>query len=351
MDKVVYGNSMREYVVAIIFFLAAVAILKLCSFIAIKIMERVCKSRTSRFQEGIIDVLKALQLPLYLIIGIKIASKQVALHATIIKVLDYLLLIVITYYIVRAIIFVIRHASRRVIEKREKEEKDTDSHLILFFTKAVYIILWIVAFLFVLSQFGVDVSKVLTGLGIAGVAVAFALQNVLSDIFASVSIYFDKPFKPGEYIEFEGQEGTVIRTGIKSTRIKLLRGEEMSISNRLLTDYKIHNMDRMEKRRVDVELRVKYGTSRKKLEKLPDQIKTAINKIKKAEFLRCHLKEFKEYSLEFEVIYFVKSNVYFTYMDVQHEVNLSIIAVLEKEGIEFAMPIRAIQIEEKRKRK
>ncbi|MGV8169604.1 MAG: mechanosensitive ion channel family protein [Candidatus Nanoarchaeia archaeon] len=352
MDKIMYGNTMQEYLVALIYFVAAVLILKLASYAVMKLLERFCKfHKTAGIQESIVAILKALQLPLFIIIGIKIASTHIALHADIIKGLDYALLIIITYYVVRAIIFVIRRASKKVIEKREKEDKDTDTHLLVFFTKVIYIILWILAFLFVLSQFGVDISKVLTGLGIAGIAVAFALQNVLADIFASVSIYFDKPFKPGEYIIFEGEEGTVVRTGIKSTRIKTLRGEELSISNRLLTDAKIHNTDRMETRRVDQDLQIKYGTPRKKLEKIPKMLEGIVKKQKKVEFSRCHLKSFKDYSIEFELIYFVNNKDYNLFMDTQQKINFEILKAFEKEKIEFAFPTRTIVVESSKKRK
>jgi small-conductance mechanosensitive channel len=352
MDQMLWGNTMRVYLVAIIYFLAAVGVMWLFSFLIIKILESICKKKTSRIKEGVIDVFKALQLPLFLIIGIKIASHQLMVHATVVKVMDYILLIVITYYVVRAIIFVVRHASNRVIEKRLKEDKDSDTHLLKFFTKAVYAILWIAAVLFILSQFGVDVSKVLTGLGIAGVAVAFALQSILGDIFASVSIYFDKPFKPGDYVELnDGREGTVIKTGIKSTRIKLLRGEELVISNKDITETRLHNLERMETRRVELDLRVKYGTPKAKLEKIPKMLEAIVKKQKKAEFLRAHLKTFKESSILFELRYQIKGNDYTVYMDIQQAVNLAVIDAFEKEGIEFAFPTQTIHIEGEGKKK
>lgn len=351
MDKIMYGNSMQQYAVAVIYFIAAVLILKLASYVVIKTLEKFCKNhRAARIQESIVALFKALQLPLFIIIGIKIASEHITLHSTIVKVLDYALLIIVTYYSVRAIIFVVRQGAKRVVERREKEDKDTDTHLLAFFMRVIYAVLWIVAFLFILSQFGVDISKVLTGLGIAGIAVAFALQNVLSDIFASVSIYFDKPFRPGEYIIFEGEEGTVIRTGIKSTRIKTLRGEELSVSNRLLTDAKIHNTDRMEKRRVAQILSVEYSTPKKKLEKLPKLIEAIVKKQKKVEFSRCHLKAFKDYSIDFELVYFVKGKDYVLFMDVQQEINLRIVELFEKEKISFAFPTRVIHLEKNNKK-
>jgi len=351
MDKVLYENTMNEYLVALIYFLAAVIILKMVSFLVMKSLEKFCKGKTARIQESIVALLKALQLPLFVVIGIKIASKHIDLHSTIVKVLDYVLLIIVTYYTVRAIIFVVRQASKRVVERREREDKDTDTHLLNFFMRVIYGVMWIAAFLFILSRFGVDVSKVLTGLGIAGLAVAFALQNVLADIFASVSIYFDKPFIPGEYIDFEGKGGTVLRTGIKSTRIKTLQGEELSVSNRILTDYKIHNYDRMETRRIDQDILVKYDTSTSKLEKIPKILEQLVKKHKKLEFSRCHLKSFKEYGIEFELIYIVKDKDYNLFMDLQQKINFDILKIFEKEGIEFAVPLRAVQIVDKKKSK
>jgi small-conductance mechanosensitive channel len=343
MDKVFYGNTAREYLIAIILFVASAALMKLISYLAIRILENIDKRHPTQAKEIIVRILRAFHLPLFIIIALKISSKFLETPQFIDDGLKYLMLIVLTYYAIRAINAAIVYSSKRVIEKREKEDHDNDKTLAVFLTKVAKIIIWILGLLFVLDQFGVNVSKIVTGLGIAGIAVAFALQNVLGDIFASISIYFDKPFKPGDYIKFDGDEGNVIRTGIKSTRIKLQGGEELVVSNKFLTESKLQNVDRMEKRRVDTDLQVTYTTPKKKLEKLPGMLENIIKKYKKdVDFDRCHLKSFKDYSIEFELIYFIKKSDYKLFMDLRQKINLDILELFEKENIEFAFPTQAI---------
>lgn len=346
MEKVLFGNTMKEYVIALILFLGAVALMKLIAVILIKILEKIDKKHPTQAKEIIVNVLKALHIPLFIMIALKISAKVLDTPVFIDKFLKYLMLIVLTYYSIKVINAVIMHSSRRIIEKREKEYKDNDKTLATFLTTTLKVIVWIAGLLFLLSSFGVNVSKVFTGLGIAGIAVAFALQSILGDIFAAISIYFDKPFKPGDYIMFDKYEGNVIKTGIKSTRIKLLRGEELVVSNKLLIDSKVQNIDQMQTRRVDVDLQIKYGTPRAKLEKLPGMLKEIVNKHNKnVNFNRCHLKAFKDYSIEFELIYTIKKSDYELFMDIQQKINLDILELLEKEGIEFAFPTQTINVE------
>lgn len=346
MDKVFYGNTVREYIIALIFFVASALIMKLISYLIIKIMEHIERRHPTQFKEITVKVLKAFRLPLFIIISLEISSKFIQMPVVAERVLKYLMIIFLTFYAIKAINAVISHSSKKIIEKREKEYNDNDRTLGIFLANVLSGVVWILGVVFLLDQFGVNVSKILAGLGIAGIAVAFALQNILGDIFASVSIYFDKPFKPGDYIMFDGYEGNVIRTGIKSTRIKLLRGEELIVSNKLLTESKLQNVDKLEKRRVAQNIQVKYGTSKSKLEKLPGMIEKIVKKYKKnAEFDRCHLKSFKEYSIEFELVYNMKNSDYRLFMDTQEKINLDILELFEKEGMEFAVPTRIIHVQ------
>jgi small-conductance mechanosensitive channel len=350
MDKVWMGNSMREYIFALILFVASAALMKLISYLIIRILEHIDKKHPTQAKEIVVRILRALQLPLFIIIALKISTKFVDIPPVVEVILKYAMLIIITYYVVRAINAVIYHSSKKIIERREREDHDADRTLMTFLTNVLCGVIWIIGFLFVLDSFGVNVSKIVTGLGIAGIAVAFALQNVLGDIFASVSIYFDKPFKPGESIVFNGDEGEIIRTGIKSTRIKLLRGEELVVSNKYLTETKLQNLSRMEKRRVKQELNVVYGLAKKKLEKIPAMLEALVKKYKKeVEFGRCHLKSLKEYSVEFELIYYIKNNNYKQFMDIQQKITLDILELFEKENIQFAFPTRVVYIEKNEK--
>ena len=148
----------------------------------------------------------------------------------------------------------------------------------------------------------------------------------------------------------DGREGTVIRTGIKSTRIKMLRGEELVISNKDITDTRLHNLDRMDARRVELDLHINYGTPKKKLEKIPKILEAIVKKQKKTEFFRAHLKTFKDSYILYELRYAVKSKDYTLYMDAQQAVNLAIIDAFEKEGIEFALPAQVVYIGDKKRK-
>lgn len=352
MNHVIFENTVREYLIAILVFLAIMLGLKLFSLLIIKSLEHVNKKYPSHpkgAKEVIAKGLRALSIPLFLALGLKIASTMLVISPLVEKIIKYLLLVILTYYAIKVINAVIAQMSKRVIERREKEDKVTDNHLMNVFVNVMKGFVWILGALFLLSSFGVNVSKVFTGLGIAGVAVAFALQNILGDLFASFSIYFDKPFKPGDYIIFNGEEGTIIKTGLKSTRIKLLKGDELVVSNKFLTESKLENVERMERRRVDLDLQIKYGTPKSKLKNLPEQLENIVKKYKKdVDFDRCHLKAFRAYNIEFELVYFIKKSDYRLFMDIQQKINFDILDLFEKEGIEFALPTTAVVLEGKK---
>ncbi|MFP4567511.1 MAG: mechanosensitive ion channel family protein [Candidatus Woesearchaeota archaeon] len=195
-----------------------------------------------------------------------------------------------------------------------------------------------------------NLLTIFAGLGLASVVIAFALQNVLSDLFASVAIYFDRPFGKGDFIITGTDMGTVQSIGIKSTRIKTLNGEELIVSNRELTDTRVRNFKNMEKRRVALNVGVQYDTPLDKLKKIPKIIEKIFEKINDAELSRAHFKSFMDSSLEFEAIYFIKSKEYQLYMDTQQYVNLEIIKIFRKEGIEFAFPTRTLHVNDMKKK-
>jgi small-conductance mechanosensitive channel len=164
----------------------------------------------------------------------------------------------------------------------------------------------------------------------------------LADIFASFSIHFDKPFKVGDFIIIGNDMGTVKKIGIKSTRITTLEGDELVVSNRDLTETRVHNYKRMRKRRVSFELGVEYSTPVKKLKKIPKIVEGIIKGIDLLEFDRAHFKNFGDFSLNFEVVYYLKSKDYNVYMDKQQEINLKIKEKFDKERIKIAFPTQQI---------
>lgn len=209
-------------------------------------------------------------------------------------------------------------------------------------TWVVQFVIWTTLVLALLAEGGVQISAFVASLGVGGVAVALALQNVLGDLFASISIGLDKPFEVGEFIAFGSDLGTVTKVGVKSTRIASLSGEELAVSNSNLLQNLIHNYTRMQERRVVFGFRVPYGTSRADLEAIVEGARDAITSQDQTRLDRGHFRAFGESGFEFEFVYYVLDPGYTLYCDIQQRINLEIIAVLEKLGVGFAIPARML---------
>jgi small-conductance mechanosensitive channel len=202
----------------------------------------------------------------------------------------------------------------------------------------VQIVLWGMALIFLLDNLGFNVSAIVAGLGIGGVAVALAAQTILGDLFNYFVIFFDRPFEEGDFVVFEDYMGSIENIGIKSTRIRSLGGEQIVISNSNLTGAKIRNYKRMAERRILFKVGITYETPLEKVKKVPQLIRTSLEKNKDVRIDRIHFQALGDFSLNFEIVYFVLGPDYNRYMDIQQEVNLDLLAAFQKEGIEFAYP-------------
>lgn len=192
---------------------------------------------------------------------------------------------------------------------------------------------------------GVEVSALIASLGIGGIAVALALQNILSDLFASLSISLDKPFAIGDFIMVDNFLGVVEKIGLKTTRIKSLSGEQLIFSNGDLLKSRVRNFKRMEQRRVPFTVGVTYQTPLEKLKIIPGIFKEVLDRQENVHFDRAHFKGFGAYSQDFEFVYYVHTPDYNIYMDTQQAINLGLKERFEEEGIEFAYPTQTLFIE------
>jgi small-conductance mechanosensitive channel len=230
------------------------------------------------------------------------------------------------------------------VKKNVKNQNGKNNHLLFLLKKIVQLFVYIIAFLVILYVFKVDLSGVVVGLGIGGIAIAFAVQNQLGDVLGAFSIYFDRPFEIGDFIVVGNYSGTVTNIGVKSTRIRLLQGEELIISNKELTSTSVRNFRKLEKRRVAFTIGVTYSTPIAKLKKIREMITQIIRDVDLAELERVNFTEFGDYSLKFLVIYYVKVADYGKYMDTQETINFAIKEAFEKEGIEIAFPTQTVYL-------
>jgi small-conductance mechanosensitive channel len=232
-------------------------------------------------------------------------------------------------------------------EKSAKLGRRVSNHILFILKRIIQVTVYFFAFLAILVAFNIDLSSLVVGLGVGGIAIALALQNVLGDAFSAFSIYFDRPFEIGDFIVVGDYSGTVKKIGIKSTRLQLLQGEELIISNRELTATSVRNFRKLKKRRVTFAISVSCDTSLSKLEKIPDMISNIIKNTELVDFDRVHFTEFGDFSFNFEVVYYLKTNDYGKYMDTQQAINFAILEAFEKEGIEMPFPTQTIFLNKK----
>ena len=202
--------------------------------------------------------------------------------------------------------------------------------------------IWLIVLLMILDNFGVNITTLVASLGIGGIAVALAMQNILGDLFSSLSIVLDKPFVVDDFITIDGVSGTVEYVGLKTTRLRGLGGEQIVVSNSDMLKSRIHNLKRMQTRRIAFTIGVTYDTDPAKLRAIPDYIGDIVRRQPNLNFDRAHFKSFGASSLEFEVVYIVNSADYTVYMDIQQAINLDLFTRFAQEGIEFAYPTQTI---------
>lgn len=230
--------------------------------------------------------------------------------------------------------------------RRQQAEEDPGMATALgalgFVAKAV---VWAIFVLLILQNVGVEITALLAGVGVGGIAIALAVQNVLGDLFGSLSIVLDKPFVIGDFIVIGEFAGTVEHVGLKSTRIRALSGEQLVFSNSDLLTSRIRNYKRMQERRVVFPLGVTYDTPEEKLKAIPDMVREVVEGQELTRFDRCHFKGFGDFSLQVETVYYMTVPDYNDFMNVQQAINLEIHRIFAAEGIEFAFPTQTLHLE------
>jgi small-conductance mechanosensitive channel len=295
------------------------------------------------WDELVAALVRGTKLFFIIIVGIFIGSLFLRLPADIADIISKVVIVVIliqaVLWINRVISFVIHHV---VSQKMSKDPGAAMTVSTLgFLTKLLlFSVVLIVAF----ENIGINVTALIAGLGIGGVAVALAAQNVLGDLFASLSIVIDKPFVIGDNIIIDDFQGTVEHIGLKTTRIRSLSGEQIVISNNDLLKSRIRNYKRMYERRVQFNLAVAYQTPHEKLLIIPKIIREAVEKQQGVRFDRAHFNAYGDSALLFEAVYIVTDPDYNRYMDTHQAINLHIFQRFAQEKIEFAYPTRTLYV-------
>lgn len=330
-----------EYLEAL--FITIATVLSLYTFKAYILLRlsSIAKKTKIDFDDLIINVLNSLGFPFYFVIS---------LYAPFIFVLNFgeeyrvyfkgVFFAVVLFYFVKAVEQVVFYFLKKLVLGKHNGQEGVFNFLKTFSR----IVIWLLAVVLYIQNLGFNVSAVVAGLGVGGIAIAFALQNILGDIFSYISIFLDKPFKKGDFIEFDSSSGVVQKVGIKTTRLKTLQGEELVVPNKALTDGLVHNYKKLKERRVVINLGLTYETDLKKLQKVKSLVKTSFKGVKNVRFDRVHFNKLGDFSLNFELVYFVLSDDYVVYMDVNEKILFNIFKVFKDEGIDFAYPTQQVYI-------
>jgi small-conductance mechanosensitive channel len=336
-----WGNNIGDYVQAVAIFVGLLLVLKLFQFIVVKRLGKLTKKTKTDIDDALIKIVKNIKPPFYFILAVYFALKVIILGPFLWQIVNVLLIAIVVYQITVSLSILIDY----ILEKAEKREIEPGTRsAINLIGKIVKGILWVIAVLLALSNFGVNVTSLIAGLGIGGVAVALAAQNILGDLFSSFVIYFDKPFIVGDFIVVGDKSGTVEKIGIKTTRLKSLSGEELVFSNTELTSAQIRNYKKMEERRGVFGFGVTYDTPHEKLNKIPKIVEDIINNVKDVEFDRGFFDKFDDSAITFEVVYYVERPDYNLYAKRNQEIAFELKKQLDKEGIEMAFPTQTIYL-------
>jgi len=334
-----YGNEIQRWLIALGVAAGTLIVLRLIEQFLIVRIQRLARKTQTAVDDVVIGSLRNTKLLYLLVVSIFAGSLWLDLEP---NVRSVILQAVIIATLIQGGIWV--NAGLQIwLEHYRKVEEDganrTTMNALSFIGR---LLLWVMIFLLVIDNLGVDVTALVAGMGIGGIAIALAVQNILGDLFASLSIVLDKPFVNGDFVVVGDMAGSVEHVGIKTTRVRSISGEQLVFSNSDLLQSRIRNFGRMHQRRVVFSLGVTYQTPAEKLERIPSLIRAAIEAQELVRFDRSHFASYGDSALNFETVYYVESSDYTQHMDILQAVNLQIYRTFEEEGIEFAYPTQTL---------
>ena len=341
-DYSIFGNTVLAYLASLGIFLGGLAALYGFRTYVLSRMKELAEATSTRIDDLLVMAIEKFVLPV-LYLGIFYAALHtLALSTEFHNAVKTAAIVVLTILVVRAGIAALNH----LIQSTWQDTSGTSGgeKQLKGIRGLINIVVWALALVFMLDNLGVKISAVVAGLGIGGVAVALAAQAVLGDLFSYFVIFFDKPFEIGDFITVDEKMGVVEYIGIKTTRLRALGGEQLVFANKDLTNSRVHNYKKMDRRRVVFSVGVVYQTTAEVLKRIPGMIKDIIVAQRDATFDRGHFSSFGDSSLDFEFVYYVTGSDYTKYMDIQQAINLGIFEVFEREGIEMAYPTQTLFI-------
>ncbi len=341
LDQVILGNTLLQWSIAVAVLLIGFLLLRLAQHVAGSRLAALATRTETRLDDIVAAVINSTRTAFLFVAAIFLGSQFLELPEHIQLIVQKLF--VVTLMIQAGIwLGVVAISTLEQYRQRTLKKDPAAATTIIAIGYLSRIVIWSVVVLVALDNLGIDVTALVAGLGIGGVAVALSLQNILGDLFASLSIILDKPFVIGDFLVIDDYMGSVEYIGLKTTRVRSLSGEQLILSNSDLLKSRIRNYGRMFERRVVSSIGVTYDTPREKLKRIPVIIREAVGAQDKTRFDRSHFMKYGDYALLFETVYYVLSPDYNIYMDIQQAIYLAIHEAFEREQIEFAYPTQKL---------
>jgi small-conductance mechanosensitive channel len=337
-----FNNRVLDYLTFILILIAGIIAIQIIKKYVLKSLAKWAQNSKNPLDDFIIATVKRNILPLLYYGVFYVSTQSLTLARIIVNGIRNLGVAFAVYFGIKLLMEVVVYLLESVW--LNDEENSSKIKAIKGIVAVVKVLLWGFALVLFLDNIGVKISALVAGLGIGGIAVALAAQTILGDLFSYFIIFFDRPFELGDSIVIDSFKGTVEYIGIKTTRLRSVDGEQVIISNKDLTNSKLRNFKRMERRRVAFTIGVAYETKLELLKEIPGIISDIISNIDKTELDRVHFASYGDYSLGFDVVYYVLDKDYKRYMDIQQEINFKIKEEFEKRSIRFAYPTQNIYI-------
>ena len=325
-----------------IFFIGIIASI-LLSKISSLFLKKISRRTINKFDDYIFDLIINIFKPIGFLLSLYLAvdfyfQEDVSVISVFLNINKLLILIIIIKALNKILI-------RSLKETTEKLNDKSIASMISSLTPLVKAFTWTIGSIFYLQNIGVQMTAIWALLSAGGIGAGLALKDPVQEFFEYITILLDKPFQKGEFIKAEGILGSIERVGVRSSRIRSINGEIIVISNSALTNGIISNYAQMKKRRLIHKLGVVYDTSPEMMKKIPSIIERIIKEANNASFDRCHFTDFGNFSLNFELVYYIPTNNYFAAMEAQQYINLKIMEEFKANNIEFAFPTQTLNIE------
>jgi small-conductance mechanosensitive channel len=343
MNTIILNNRVLDYFRVLGIFIFSIIALKIFKNVILKRLKKFAETTKTILDDFFLESFNKKVVPFLYFVALYLSLQGLFMNAAVKEVINVIFVILLTFFGVRFLLTVLIYSLEIYWVTKEKDEEKQGA--LKGMLTVVKVVVWSAAVIILLDNLGIKISAVVAGLGIGGIAIALAAQAILGDLFSYFTIFFDRPFEIGDFIISGEYMGVVEHIGIKTTRIRSLGGEQLVFSNTDLTNSRVRNYKRMEKRRVVFKIGVTYQTSLEKLKEIPVAIKAIIENTEEAVFDRAHFASYGDFSLDFEIVYYVMGSDYNKYMDIHQQINFGIREEFDKRSIEFAYPTQTLYVE------